>query len=125
MFCVELFALARSLAHLRQPIATPHHGMRIAIRRCAQSESIGQSAYFARWHESGKYTKRITAALRMIMMRSMRACKLTAGKFASVDLPTFLSVCDKHVSHFLVEIRAHNFAFFSFFTQHFISFNIC
>lgn len=36
---------------------------------------------------------RIQTALNMIMMRSKRACRLTAGKFASVDLPTFLAVC--------------------------------
>lgn len=36
--------------------------------------------------------KRTTSTLMMIMKRSMHACKLTAGKFASVDLPTFLAV---------------------------------
>lgn len=29
----------------------------------------------------------------MTMSRSLRACRLTAGKFAAVDLPTFLAVC--------------------------------
>lgn len=33
----------------------------------------------------------------MTMSRSLRACRLTAGKFAAVDLPTFLAVC----CHFL------------------------
>lgn len=34
----------------------------------------------------------------MIMKRSLHACKLTAGKFAAVDLPTFLAV---RISHYL------------------------
>lgn len=58
-----------------------------------QSENIRQHAYFSNWQESGKYTPNIQKALTMVMMRSKRACRLTAGKFASVDLPTFLAVC--------------------------------
>lgn len=58
-----------------------------------QSENIRQHAYFCNWEDSGKYMVRIQTALNMVMMRSKRACRLTAGKFASVDLPTFLAVC--------------------------------
>lgn len=57
-----------------------------------QSTIMGQSAYFSNWQDSGRQSYRIMPSLLMIMKRSLRACRLTAGKFASVDLPTFLSV---------------------------------
>lgn len=59
-----------------------------------QSENIYQHAYFSNWEDCGKYTTRIRTALTMVMMRSRRACRLTAGKLAAVDLPTFASVCN-------------------------------
>lgn len=49
---------------------------------------------------------RIQTALNMIIMRSKRACRLTAGKFASVDLPTFLAVCESinNILFFSIEL---------------------
>lgn len=59
---------------------------------------ISEFAYFSDWHRSGKYTSKIKPILMMIMIRACHACRLTAGKFASVDLPTFLTVC---IAYFL------------------------
>lgn len=57
-----------------------------------KSGGLSEFAYFSNWHLSGRYTYRIKGMLTMLMMRSMHACRLSAGKFAAVDLPTFLSV---------------------------------
>lgn len=58
-----------------------------------QSEDIRQRAYFSNWQALGKYSPKIRKTLSMVMMRSKRACRLMAGKFAAVDLPTFAAVC--------------------------------
>lgn len=67
-----------------------------------QSENIRQHAYFSNWQELGEYTPKIRKALSMVMMRSKRACRLTAGKFASVDLPTFLAVFKASYTYYTV-----------------------
>lgn len=70
------------------------HSIRASILKFKfQSENIHKHVYFSSWEESGKYTTRLRTALSMIMMRSKRQCRLTAGKFAMVDLPTFAAVC--------------------------------
>lgn len=67
-----------------------------------QSGNIREYAYFSNWEKSGRYAHRIKVALMMTMCRSLRACRLTAGKFAGVDLPTFLAVC-RFRNGFIVE----------------------
>lgn len=59
---------------------------------CQQSGGIAEYAYFSGWHESGKCAVRLKPYIIMIMTQSLHPCKLTAGKFAGVDLETFLKV---------------------------------
>lgn len=60
-----------------------------------QSGGIAEYAYFSGWQKSGKYAARLKPYIIMIMTQSLHPCKLTAGKFAGVDLETFLKVGER------------------------------
>ncbi|XP_055306215.1 odorant receptor 94a-like [Sitodiplosis mosellana] len=114
MICGVLFSISTVTDHLMTPnffhVAFFYSGLIIQLyTNCfygsqvfVTSENIRQHAYFCGWEDSGKYMDRIQTTLNMMMMRSKRACRLTAGKFAAVDLPTFLAVFKASYTYYTV-----------------------
>ncbi|XP_011348709.1 odorant receptor 49b [Ooceraea biroi] len=66
-----------------------------------ESRAIGHAAYNANWQVlSHKHDKRIRNAIQMIMVRSIRACSISAGGFFPVSLETFMTVMGTAASYF-------------------------
>lgn len=58
-----------------------------------ESHAVGNAAYNANWQVlSHEENRAVRKAILMIMMRSVRACSISAGGFFPVSLETFMAV---------------------------------
>ncbi|XP_071642098.1 uncharacterized protein [Temnothorax longispinosus] len=66
-----------------------------------ESRAVGDAAYNANWQVlSHEEDRKIRRAILMIMMRSARACSISAGGFFPVSLETFMAVLSTAASYF-------------------------
>lgn len=67
-----------------------------------ESELVATAAFQCGWEKSGKYSYRLKPYILMIMCRSLRPTRLSAGKFAYISLATFMAIGKASYSYYTV-----------------------
>lgn len=75
-----------------------HYGNELMI----VSELVADAAFQCGWEKSGKYSAQVKPYIQMIMCRSLRPTRLSAGKFAFISLATFMNIGKTSYSYYTV-----------------------
>lgn len=75
-----------------------HYGNELIV----VSELVADAAFQSGWEKSGKYSPQVKPYIQMIMCRSLRPTRLSAGKFAFISLATFMTIGKTSYSYFTV-----------------------
>lgn len=73
----------------------------------AESEDVTTAAFHSGWEISGKYSPKLKNYLLTIMARALRPTRLSAAKFAYINLETFMRIGKSSYSYYTVMSKSN------------------
>lgn len=88
--------LCTSIAIISQNFINCFYGNKIKI----ESGRISETAYFSNWQNLGRDSYKVKKYILLLMVRSHEPILISIGKFAYLDLETFVTIAKASYSYF-------------------------